>query len=83
MACGCPAVSFDNSGQTDIIDHQVNGYLAEYKNAKDLANGIEWALNHPNRKELSDACVTKVQTHYAESVVAHQYIELYNSLLKK
>lgn len=83
MACGCPAVSFDNSGQTDIIDHQVNGYLAEFKNAKDLANGIEWALNHPNRKELSDACVTKVQTHYAESVVAHQYIELYNSLLKK
>lgn len=83
MACGCPAVSFDNSGQTDIIDHQVNGYLAEYKNAADLANGIEWVLNHPNKKELADASVTKVQTHYAEPVVARQYIKLYTSLLKK
>ena len=83
MACGCPAVSFNNSGQTDIIDHQVNGYLAEYKSAEDLANGIEWVLNHPNRKELSDACVKKVESCYSESVVARQYIELYNNLLKK
>lgn len=83
MACGCPAVSFNNSGQTDIIDHQVNGYLAEYKNVEDLANGIEWVLNHPNKAELSKACVEKVQTHYAESVVAQEYIALYNSLLKK
>ena len=29
MACGCPTVSFNNSGQTDIIDHQVNGFLAK------------------------------------------------------
>jgi len=83
MACGCPAVSFNNSGQTDIIDHQTNGYLAEYKSAEDLANGIEWVLNHPDKEGLSAACVTKVRTHYAEPVVARQYIELYNSLLKK
>lgn len=83
MACGTPCVGFRTGGIPEMIDHQVNGYLAEYKSAEDLANGIEWVLNHPNRKELSDACVKKVESCYSESVVARQYIELYNNLLKK
>lgn len=83
MACGCPVVSFNNSGQTDIIDHKKNGYLAEYKNTEDLAKGIEWVLKHPDSTQLSKACVAKVNTHYAEPVVARQYIDLYNNLLKR
>lgn len=81
MACGCPAVSFNNSGQTDIIDHKVNGYLAEYKNSNDLATGIEWVLNNTDQSTLRDACVKKVRENYTEEVVAKQYIELYNRLL--
>ena len=81
MACGCPAVSFNNSGQTDIIDHRVNGYVANYKDADDLASGIRWALEHEDRQALSDACVKKVRDNYAEEVVARQYIALYKKLL--
>ena len=46
MACGCPAVSFDNSGQTDIINHLENGYLAKYKDTDDLATGIKWVIDN-------------------------------------
>ncbi len=81
MACGCPAVSFNNSGQTDIIDHKKNGYLASYKDASDLANGIQWVLEHEDRLALSDACVKKVQENYTEEVVAKQYMALYKHLL--
>ena len=28
QACGCLPLSFDGSGQADIIDHKENGYLA-------------------------------------------------------
>lgn len=80
MACGCPGVSFNNSGQTDIIDHKQNGYLAEYLNAEDLASGISWALEQGG--EIAAVCVEKVQTHYTESVVAAKYLSLYNRLLK-
>lgn len=83
MACGCPVVSFDNSGQTDIIDHKVNGYLAKFEDTKELAGGIEWVLSHPDREALSKACLEKVETHYAERVVAGQYIDLYKRLLKE
>jgi glycosyltransferase involved in cell wall biosynthesis len=81
ISCGCPAVSFGNSGQTDIIDHKQNGYVAKYKDAKDLAAGIEWVLENTDKLRLSDACVKKVEEHYSESVVAKQYISLYNDLL--
>ena len=83
MACGCPAVTFDNSGQTDIITHRVDGYLAHYQDAKDLAKGIQWVINHPDPEALRQACVEKVRTHYAEEVVAQQYIKLYEQLLKR
>ena len=82
MACGCPAVSFDNSGQTDIIAHKKNGYLARYKDADDFAEGIRWVLTHPNPKNLSDACIEKVRTEYSEALVAEKYTALYKELLR-
>lgn len=80
MACGCPSVSFNNSGQTDIIDHQVNGYLAEFKNADDLATGISWVLSQ-DKKEIAEACIKKVKSCYSEDIVAQQHIDLYKNLM--
>ena len=76
MACGTPCVGFE------IGDHRVNGYVANYKDAGDLANGIQWVLEHEDRLALSDACVKKVQENYTEEVVAKQYTALYEKLLK-
>ena len=65
-----------------MIDHRVNGYVASYKDASDLANGIQWVLEHEDRLTLSDACVKKVQESYTEEVVAGQYTALYTMLLR-
>lgn len=81
MACGCPAVSFDNSGQRDIIDHQINGYLARYPDPTDLAAGIEWVFTHPDPTDLARACIRKVEATYTEAVVASRYQDLYNRLI--
>lgn len=80
MACGCPAVSFDNSGQTDIINHLENGYLAKYKDTDDLATGIKWVIDNRESLRLDEACIRKVHDCYQESVVAGRYIDLYRSL---
>ena len=45
MSAGATPVSFGNGGQRDIIDHKVTGYIAEYGSARDIANGIKWAIN--------------------------------------
>ena len=77
MACGCTPVSFDNSGQTDIIRHKQNGYLARHMSVEDLAAGIDWALRTslPRRDLRKD-----VMCRYSESTVAGKYIQLYNSI---
>lgn len=80
QACGCLPVSFDNSGQTDIISHRRNGYLARYLSPEDLAEGIDWCLHaHIDRHELRK----NVLGRYSESKIAQQYIALYHQILKQ
>ncbi len=81
MACGTPCVGFEIGGIPEMIDHKINGYVASYKDASDLANGIRWVLEHEDQQALSDACVKKVQENYMEEVVAKQYMALYKRLL--
>ena len=83
MACGTPCVGFETGGIPEMIDHEQNGYVAHYQDAQDLAKGIQWVINHPEPEALRQACVEKVRTHYAEEVVAQQYIDLYAHLLKR
>lgn len=78
MACGCVPVSFDGSGQTDIIIHQKNGYLARRLSSESLSDGIAWALQcHLTPQEQRRYVVRR----YSESVVAHQYQNLYNNIM--
>ena len=82
QACGCIPVSFGNSGQTDIIVHKQNGYLAEYLSIKSLAAGIEWGIKEGkniDRKKIREKVINK----YSDNIVAEQYIKLYNKLIKQ
>ena len=45
MLCGTPVVGFNTGGIPEMIEHRVNGYLAEYKSSADLAAGMSWVLS--------------------------------------
>lgn len=77
MACGTPCVGFNVGGIPEMIDHKANGYVAQYKDAKDLANGIKYVLDNSNHERLCKACIKKVKTCYSEESVARRYIEIY------
>ena len=53
MSCGIPCVGFQTGGIPQMIDHLHNGYVAEYKSASDLANGIKWVLTDGDYQTLS------------------------------
>lgn len=82
LACGTPVVAFNVGGNGDLIDHLLNGYLAQPFNTKDLAQGIEWMLNHLNYDEVSRNAVIKVKERFSEEVIIPMYIKLYNDILK-
>jgi glycosyltransferase involved in cell wall biosynthesis len=46
QSCGTPVVGFEVGGIPEIIKHKENGYLAKYKDADDLANGIRFCLEN-------------------------------------
>ncbi|MCD7850877.1 MAG: glycosyltransferase family 4 protein [Parabacteroides sp.] len=82
MACGTPCVGFEIGGIPEMIDHKKNGYVANYMDANDLASGIQWILNTPERQILSEACFMKINEKYSESVVVKLYVQLYKNLLE-
>jgi len=81
MSCGTPCVGFNIGGIPEMIDHQQNGYVAEYMDAQDMANGIHWVLNETGYSELSNNARKKAENCYSEEIVVKQYIDLYQQSL--
>lgn len=79
MACGIPSVGFRIGGIPEEIDHQQNGYVADYRDAADLARGIRWALDESNKEEVKKACLQKVAHNYSQQSVAKRYMEVYEN----
>ena len=77
MACGIPSVAFRIGGIPEEIDHQENGYVANYQDADDLAKGIRWALCEADTEAVSHACIQKVTRCYSQQSVAKRYIDIY------
>ena len=80
MACGIPCIGFNVGGIPQMIDHLHNGYVARYKSAEDLANGIRWALTEGDYETLSAEANRKALNTYSETTVAQQYIKIYNQI---
>ena len=80
MACGVPCVGFNVGGIPEMIDHLHNGYVAEYKSAEDLANGVIWTLNESEYHTLSEEACRKAVSNYSESIIAKKYIDIFNKI---
>ena len=81
MACGTPVVTFGATGLLDIVDHKVNGYLAEPYDSSDLAKGIDWVLKHVDYEELRINARKKIIAEFDSKLVAQRYIDLYKKTL--
>lgn len=75
MSCGTPCVGFRVGGIPEMIHHTQDGYVAHYLNTPDLAEGIRYALAHP---ELREAAAKYARETYNEHRVARLYIEEYS-----
>lgn len=78
LSCGVPCVGFKTGGIPEMIDHRKNGYIAEYRNSSDLADGIKWVIDEADRVSLSQNALRKVALSYSQHSVAMKYIEAYN-----
>lgn len=81
LACGVPCLGFNVGGIPEMIEHQKNGYVAQYKSSDDLARGMYWMLEEADRAALSRQAVHKVMREYSQHAVALRYTEVYNQAI--
>ena len=77
LACGTPCVAFDQGGIPELVQHQRNGWLARFKDATDLARGIQWVLS----QSLSSQNISRqLHERFNLPFIIKQYVRLYQSL---
>lgn len=84
ISCGTPVVAFQVGGLPDIVVHQKTGYLAHPFEPIDLAYGIQWVLEDPQRHiQLCAQARAHAVEKFAYPVVAKQYLALYEEVLER
>lgn len=81
LSCGTPVVAFDVGGNSDLIEHEKNGYLAKSFHCNDLADGIAWILTHSMKEELKECARNKIVKNFDAEIVVKKYVELYKSII--
>lgn len=85
MSCATPVVCFNATGPKDVVEHRINGYLAEPFSAEDLAEGIEWVLGQPvdAHAEMCASARARAQERFDSRVIAREYMALYEDALRR
>jgi glycosyltransferase involved in cell wall biosynthesis len=81
MSCSTPVVGFDVGGNSDMIEHKQNGYLAKPFDTTDFKDGIEWVLNSDNYDGLCEKARNKITRNFDSAVVVKRYVKLYQDIL--
>ena len=66
-----------------MIDHEKNGYVARYRDAEDLARGIDFVLDEQRYDELSANAAQKAVEAWNEESVVRKHINLYKRIAKE
>lgn len=73
LCCGTPVVGFNTGGIPEMITHKQNGYLARYKDAADIAEGIAFCLDNNVKGKLLP--------QFEKDVVLKNHMDLFKSVL--
>ena len=85
QAYGCIPVSFNQGGQSDIVDHLHTGYLADYSAdphtaATHLAGGVVWASSIVSDKEAADETILdmkySVRAKFSPKAIVNAYLNI-------
>lgn len=82
LSCGTPVITFKTGGIPDMVKHQQNGYLAEYRSSESFADGMEWVINCLDRAKLDEAARQTIMEDFSERVIGGKHINLYNKIMQ-
>jgi len=81
LAAGIPVITTRLGGISEVISHQVTGFLVKYGDYKKIAEYILRILREPNLKSKLIAAGKKIVNSFSWNNVVKKIISLYNSLI--
>lgn len=82
VACGLPVIAFNIGGIPEIVDHGVNGFLADPEDTRHLASLIDGLSQQPAlRAEMSARGRDRAELLWSPQTVAARYQELFERLV--
>jgi glycosyltransferase involved in cell wall biosynthesis len=83
LACGTPIVSFDVGGVPEMVRHLETGYLAAYRDVKDLAMGINALLDDTQLGlEMHRRCREFAVAEYSLDLQVERYLSVYDRAIQ-
>ena len=80
-SCGLPCVSFKNTGVEDIINHNEDGYLANYLDIEDLTKGINLLNKESINSKMSEKIRNKITKEFSYENISKKYKNIYETLI--
>ena len=82
MACGTPVVTYRTGGSPEAIDEQT-GLVVEVGDIYGLVDGIKKVCQSDHKEETRRLCRERAVNYFNKNDRYLEYIDLYNSLLKR
>lgn len=84
MSAKMPIIATRVGGNPDLIKHELNGLLVESENIDNLVSAINrMSVDIELRKKLANNAFMDVKEKYSLEVVAENYVNLYNEIIKE
>jgi len=80
MACGTPVITYETGGSPEAIDENT-GIVVKKGDINDLVIAIN-QIKEKGKAFYTNACIKRANQFYKKEERYHEYIDLYNSLLK-
>lgn len=83
MYCETPVICFNHTSISEVVQHKINGYVADNFDPIQLRDGINW-MSKKIKKDNSIKKNARIKIlNFDANVIAKKYIDLYKSVLKK
>ena len=84
MACGLPVITTKNTGGSEIIDNDKDGFVIPIRSKKILKEKITFLYNNPSKcLKMGTIAKDKITSKYSWDAYGKRQIDMYLSLIKK
>ena len=84
MACNCPVVAYRTGGIPEIVEHNKNGIIVDYKDRDAFIKIVEFLCGNSRAVNmLSSAARERILNNFSKDVMLDKYGRLYENLLQR